>query len=62
MTVLFYDINQLNDPIVTQDRTPHARFDNILFADDTVILSTTHAATEHMLHNIERKANITTPN
>jgi hypothetical protein len=57
MTVMFHDIhnNKEHQAEMTQERILGAVFDEVLYADDTIIHSTDAKKVEKLLHKIEQE-------
>ena len=55
MTVMFHDIHadKLMDEQISEDRILGTLFDEVLYADDTIIHSTTPESVSKLLHKIE---------
>ena len=55
MTVMFHDVHSLDSRDVTMKRIPGAEFDEVLYADDTICMSTDTRVINKTLANIERE-------
>ena len=53
MTVLFKDVHRLHSPNTSSTRVTGATFDEVLYADDTILISESEAAVERALAAIE---------
>ena len=55
MTVMFHDVHKLDSHTVKMKRIPGADFDEVLYADDTICMSTDTKVINRTLANIERE-------
>jgi hypothetical protein len=55
MTVMFHDVHKLDSRQVLLKRIPGAEFDEVLYADDTICMSTDTKIINRTLANIERE-------